>query len=178
MAELTTVARPYAEAVFRLAKETNSMPAWSDALAVLAVAAQDPLAVEFAANPKFSATQVRTLLVDLLGGSVSEQLGNFVSAVLDNRRFVLLPLIAQQFELLKASEEGVVEAQIETAFELNAAQLDELKSLLATKFSKKIETTVRVNQELIGGVRMTIGDDVIDASVRGKLAALSASLAH
>ncbi|QNM96609.1 F0F1 ATP synthase subunit delta [Chitinimonas koreensis] len=176
MAELITVARPYAEAVFRLAQETNSLPAWSDALAVLAAAAQDPLAVEFAANPKFSASQVQTLLTELLGARATPEVSNFVAAVLESRRFVLLPKIAELFEQLKAAVEGSVTAHIETAFELTPAQLDEIKSTLAARFGKKIDTAVSVDPELIGGVRMTVGDDVIDASVRGKLAALSARL--
>jgi F-type H+-transporting ATPase subunit delta len=176
MAELITVARPYAEAVFRLAQETNSLPAWSEALAVLAAAAQDPLAVEFAANPKFSASQVQALLTDLLGARATPQVGNFVAAVLESRRFALLPYIADLFEQMKATAEGSVTAHIESAFELTAAQIDEIKGILAKRVGKKIDTTVSVDPELIGGVRMIIGDDVIDASVRGKLAALSARL--
>jgi F-type H+-transporting ATPase subunit delta len=178
MAELITVARPYAEAVFRLAKETNSLPAWSEALAVLAAAAKDPLAVEFAANPKFSASQVQTLLTDLLGARANQQVSNFVATVLESHRFTLLPYIAELFEQLKAAQEGSVTAHIESAFELTAAQVEEIKSILAKRFGKKVDTEVSVDAELIGGVRMTIGDDVIDASVRGKLAALSARLAQ
>jgi F-type H+-transporting ATPase subunit delta len=176
MAELITVARPYAEAVFRIAKETNSLPAWSEALAILAVAAHDPLAVEFAANPKFSASQVQSLLTDLLGARATETVSSFIAAVLENRRFILLPLIAELFEKLKAAEDGVVNAHIESAFALTPAQLDEIKSILAARTHRRIETTVSVDPELIGGVRMTIGDDVIDASVRGKLASLAARL--
>lgn len=176
MAELITVARPYAEAVFRLAKETNSLPAWSEALAVLASAAQDPLAVEFAANPKFSASQVQALLTDLLDARANAQVGNFLAAVLESRRFVLLRHIADLFEQLKAAEEGSVTAHIESAFELSGAQVEEIKAILAKRVGKKVDTTVSVDAELIGGVRMTIGDDVIDASVRGKLAALSVRL--
>ncbi|WP_374352430.1 F0F1 ATP synthase subunit delta [Chitinimonas sp.] len=178
MAELITVARPYAEAVFRLAKETNSLPSWSDALAVLAAAAHDPLAVEFAANPKFSASQVQQLLTELLGDRANLQVSNFLAAVLESHRFVLLPYIAELFEQLKAAEEGSVTAHIESAFELTGAQVEEIRAILAKRVGKKVETTVSVDAELIGGVKMTIGDDVIDASVRGKLAALSARLAQ
>lgn len=177
MAELKTVARPYAEAVFRLAKEGNSLPAWSEALAVLAAAAQDPLAVEFAANPKFSASQVQALLTELLGARANPLVNNFIVTVLEGRRFTVLPQIAELFEQLKAAEEGSVTAHIESAFALNAAQVDELTSLLAKRVGKKVDAELSVVPELIGGVRMTIGDDVVDASVRGKLAALSARLA-
>lgn len=176
MAELITVARPYAEAVFRLAKETNSLSAWSEALAVLAAAGSDPLAVEFAANPKFSASQVQTLLTELLGARSNPHVSNFVAVVLEGRRFSLLPAIAQAFEHLKAAEEGSVQAHIESAFPLDAAQVAEIQALLAQRVGKKVETTVSIEPELIGGVRMIVGDDIIDASVRGKLAALQARL--
>jgi len=176
MAELITVARPYAEAAFRLAKETNSLSGWSEALAVLAAAAQDPSAAEFAANPKFSVSQVQALLIDLLGARATPHVSNFVAAVLESHRFALLPFIAELYEKLKAIEESTVTAHIESAFELTAAQVEELKSTLEKRLSRKVETTVSVEPELIGGVRMTIGDDVIDASVRGKLASLSARL--
>jgi len=176
MAELITVARPYAEAAFRLAKETNSLSGWSDALAVLSAAAKDPQAAEFAANPKFSASQVQALLIDLLGARATPHVSNFIAAVLESNRFVLLPYIAELFEQLKAIEESTVTAHIESAFDMTAAQVEELKSSLEKRFSRKVETSVSVEPELIGGVRVTIGDDVIDASVRGKLAALSARL--
>ncbi|MFC4160645.1 F0F1 ATP synthase subunit delta [Chitinimonas lacunae] len=176
MAELITVARPYAEAVFRLAKEANALPAWSDALAVLAVAARDPLAAEFAANPRFGAKQVQALLIELLGARATEPVTSFLAVLLENRRFVLLPLIAELFEQYKATEEGSVEAQIESAFELTSEQLADLTQMLAERCKRRVTATVSVVPELIGGVRMTIGDDVIDASVRGKLASLSAAL--
>ncbi|WP_269531727.1 F0F1 ATP synthase subunit delta [Chitinimonas sp. BJYL2] len=177
MAELITVARPYAEAVFRLAKETNSLSAWSDALAILAAAGREPQAVAFATNPKFSVSQVQAFLTDLLGARATSHVGNFVATVLESRRFALLPHIADLFEQLKAAEEGSVTAHIESAFALDAAQVAELTAMLANRVGKKVEAVVSVDAELIGGVRMVVGDDVIDASVRGKLAALSARLA-
>ncbi|MBV1774624.1 F0F1 ATP synthase subunit delta [Burkholderiaceae bacterium DAT-1] len=176
MAELITVARPYAEAVFRLAQEANSLSAWSDALAILATAAQDPLAAEFAANPKFEASQVQSLLVELLGDKATASVVTFIATVLENRRFAALPKIAEVFELLKAQAEGSVDVVIESAFELNADQVNDLTAILAERYKRRITPTVTVNADLIGGVRMTVGDDVIDASVRGKLASLSARL--
>jgi len=176
MAELTTVARPYAEAVFRLAKEARTVAAWSDALAVLAAVANDEGAAALAADPKFQAQQVKNLLVDILGSLANAEGKNFITVLLDNRRFNLLPKIAELFELLKAAEEGAVEAHIETAFIISLAQIDELTAILTKRFNRTVTAKVTVAPELIGGVRMTIGDDVIDASVRGKLASLSASL--
>jgi F-type H+-transporting ATPase subunit delta len=178
MAELTTVARPYAEAAFRRAKETAALDTWSSALAVLAAAGQEPSAIAFAANPKASVGQLEAVLLELLGALATAEVRNFVTVVLENRRFALLPKIAELFEQLKAAEQGSVHAHIESAFELDAEQLEALKSSLASRYGKRITTSVAVRPELIGGVRMLVGDDVIDASVRGKLAALSARLAQ
>jgi F-type H+-transporting ATPase subunit delta len=176
MAELTTVARPYAEAVFRLAKDTNGKEFWSEVLSILSATALDTEAAAYVANPRFATQQVRAVLADILGSRATPEVANFVGTILDNRRFTLLPKIAELFELMKAAEEGSVEAQIDSAFELAAEQLDELKAILSVKFKRNVTAHVRIEPELIGGVRITIGDDVVDASVRGKLASLTASL--
>lgn len=176
MAELITVARPYAEAVFKLASETNSLLAWSEVLAVLSALAQESTVAEYVANPKYSSEQVKQLLDDVLVKMANPQVSNFVSAILENRRFAVLPQVALLFEEMRAKAEGSVNACIESAFELNGAQIDELKALLTARIGKRVDATVSVDPDLIGGVRMTIGDDVIDASVRGKLAALSVRL--
>lgn len=176
MAEIITVARPYAVAVFRHAKESNTLQAWSDALAVLASVAQDEAAQEFAASPKHTPAEVQKLLVEVLGAKASDVVKNFVAAILENRRFKALPKIAELFELFKAAEEGMVEAEIETAFEMADAQLAGLVANLEARFKRKIAPVVTVNAALIGGIKVTVGDEVIDASVRGKLGALATSL--
>lgn len=176
MAELTTVARPYAEALYRLAKESGSVNAWSETLALLSLVAEDGLAAQFVANPRFSAQQVHGFLGEMLGDLRSTHVDNFIVTLVQNRRFALLPRIAHLFEALKSEDEGAVEAHIESAFELLAEQLDQLTATLAQRFKRSISAKVTVSPALIGGVRMTVGDDVIDASVRGKLAAMTASL--
>lgn len=176
MAELITVARPYAEAVFRLAKESNTLSQWSDVLGNLALIAgnQDILAV--VANPKCSADQVQELLVGLLGTDANAEVKNFLAAVLENRRFAALPAVSTLFEQLKAADEGEAKAHIESAFAMTDAQLAELTATLTQQLKRKISADVSVNPELIGGVKVTIGDLVIDASVSGKLTALATSL--
>ncbi len=176
MAELTTVARPYAEAVFRLAKEAGSLQAWSETLAKLALIAGNKEAQALVSNPQFTMGQVQALLVELLGKDVTPQTANFLTTVLENRRFTVVPFIAEQFNALKAASEGQVDARIETAFALTDAQLSELTATLSQQFNRKINAEVVVDSVLIGGVKVTIGDLVVDASVRGKLAALAASL--
>ncbi|MBM3116370.1 F0F1 ATP synthase subunit delta [Jeongeupia naejangsanensis] len=176
MAELITVARPYAEAVFRLAKDAGTLGQWSDVLGTLSLIAQDPLADNVVANPKYSAAQVQQLLAGLLGGNVSDEVNNFVAVVLENRRFTALPQISALFETYKAAEEGEVEADIVSAFPLEDAQVAELKTALANHLQRKVAAQVSVNPDLIGGVKVTVGDVVIDASVAGKLSALATSL--
>ncbi|WP_148713858.1 F0F1 ATP synthase subunit delta [Chitinolyticbacter meiyuanensis] len=176
MAELITVARPYAEAVFRLAKQEGKLGPWSEALANLAVIAGDQTAQDVVANPKYSAQQVEALLVSLLGGNVDAEVKNFLAVVLENRRFTALPEIANEFESLKASEEGEVKAEITSAFPLSEAQVAELTATLSADLKRRVEAEVTVAPELIGGVTVKVGDLVIDASVRGKLTALATSL--
>ncbi|STR44857.1 F0F1 ATP synthase subunit delta [Iodobacter fluviatilis] len=176
MAELITVARPYAVAIFRLAKETGTLPLWSDVLAQLALIAGNELALEVVANPKFSVAQVKELLLGLLGGQQSAEVQNFIDAVLENRRFTVLPAVAELFEEYKAADAGEVEARIESAFALTDSQVAELSATLSQQLHRKVTAQVSVNPELIGGVKVTVGDLVVDASVRGKLTALASSL--
>lgn len=176
MAELTTIARPYAEAVFRLAQETGLLEPWSDALTKLAAIAANPDALEVANNPRFTAEQVQALLLGLLGDGTRPEVANFIAMVLQNRRFAALPTISQLFHELKSASEGQVVARVETAFALTDAQVAELVASLTLQFKRKVNAEVSVDPALIGGVKVTVGDLVVDASVRGKLAALAASL--
>jgi F-type H+-transporting ATPase subunit delta len=176
MAELITVARPYAEAVFRLGKESGKLDQWSEVLAKLGVIADDKLAQTVASDPRYSAAQVQQLLVELLGAGVSDEVKNFVTLIIENGRFTVLPAIRDLYESYKAAEAGEVEAQIESAFPLNAAQVEELKTSLAQHFKRKVTATTSTNPELIGGVKVTVGDVVIDASIAGKLSELATSL--
>ena len=176
MAELTTVARPYAEAVYSLASEQKSTDRWSEALSWLAAMVKTPGVADTLTDPKHTAQEVEALLLDVLGERGSEEVKNFLAALIENGRLLLLPEIANQFELLKAEAEGVLEAVAESAFPLDDAQKSELTQTLSRKYGKTVRLDVRVDPDLIGGVRVLIGDDVIDASVRGKLQAMAASL--
>ncbi|SFN62280.1 F-type H+-transporting ATPase subunit delta [Formivibrio citricus] len=176
MAELTTVARPYAEAVFRLAKESGSLDAWSESLAKLALIAGNKEAQAVVADPQFSVAQTKALLLELLGKDVMPEVSNFISTILENRRFLVLSSIATLFEELKAASEGQVDALIESAYALTDAQLADLTTTLSRQLNRKVNASVTVDSALIGGVKVTVGDLVVDASVRGKLSALAASL--
>jgi F-type H+-transporting ATPase subunit delta len=173
MAEIATIARPYAEAAFRLARQRQTLPVWSEALLRLARVVEDPQAGALIGNPNIAAKQVEDLF-RAIGGSDAE-VGNFVHLLADNRRLACLPEIAAQFQTMKQGEEGVKEGVVHSAFALDDAQLRDLKALLEGRFGR-LQLSVQVEPALIGGVKVVVGDQVLDTSVSGKLAAMRAAL--
>lgn len=176
MAEIITVARPYAEAVFSLASEQKRLDAWLEALVWLAAMVDNPDVAKVVTNPKHTAQEIEALMLDVLGKRGDESVKQFVATLLENNRLMLLPEIARQYEALKSQAEGVTEALVSSAFPLSDAEVADLTGTLSKRYDKTVRLTVSVDPELIGGVRVKIGDDVIDASVRGKLNELAASL--
>lgn len=176
MAENVTIARPYADAAFELARGAGALGPWSEALDRLAVIAADPQMRDCIADPKLTDDQLIELVLGLAGDGLSAELQNFVRVLVANERLQLLPEIRDLFVQLKNEHEGVREAQIASAFPLDDATLSQLKSDLEARFQTKLNVKVSVDPELIGGVRIAIGDEVIDASVRGKLANMAAAL--
>ncbi|MDR2365146.1 MAG: F0F1 ATP synthase subunit delta [Zoogloeaceae bacterium] len=175
MAETVTIARPYAEAAFRAARETGTLGAWSDRLQRLALIAKDAEMAAVIGNPSLSSEQVARLFIALVNDD-DATLGNFIHVLAENDRLLLLPEIAQLFEASKAAEEGVKEVIIQTAFPLSQADLKTLLPQLEAHFKTKLTPTVLVDAALIGGVRVAVGDQVLDASVRGKLETLAVAL--
>jgi F-type H+-transporting ATPase subunit delta len=180
MAENVTLARPYAEAAFQLAKSGNALAAWSDVLSRLSVVAARPEMEECIGNPRLNPEQLAQLCLDVAASEAKAGLSadqqNFVRVLADNDRLIVLPEISELFNALKHGHEGVKEAEITSAFALDEATLKTLVADLERKFGCRIQATVKVDAELIGGVRIAIGDEVIDASVRGKLAAMATAL--
>ena len=176
MAELITVARPYAEAVFSLASEAKRLDQWSEALGWLAAMVNNQDVANAVTNPKNTAKEVEALMLGVLAERADEAVKGLVHTLVENSRLMLLPEIANQFELLKAQAEGVVDAIAETAFPMSEEQKADLTTTLSKKYGKTVRLDVRDNADLIGGVRVLVGDDVIDASVRGKLHAMAAGL--
>lgn len=176
MAELTTIARPYAEAAFRLAREQNAFPAWSQMLGFVSQVAADPQMAAALDNPKLTAADKEALLLKVCGERLDANGRNFVRVLIEADRIGVLPQIAALFDGLKDAAEGVAKARIDTAFPLSADELAGIKSALERHFGKKIEATVAVDPELIGGARITVGDTVIDGSVQAKLQAMATQL--
>jgi len=176
MAELATIARPYAEAAFQLARDEQALSAWSAMLRFAATIIADPRVASALDNPRLDAEAKESLLLSIGGDRFTGQARNFIRVLVEGERVMLLPQISAMFDTLKNEAEAVAKATIESAFELSDAQVAELRSALERRFGKKIEATVTVNPELIGGARVTVGDSVLDGSVQAKLAAMRSQL--
>jgi F-type H+-transporting ATPase subunit delta len=170
MAELSTVARPYAEALFTVARDSGqSLDAWLTAADGLAALMAHPEVGEVVADPNLDHGQVYGLLTGMLKSPLPEGGGNFLKLLIENQRLAVLPEVAVQFRRLKNEAEGVAECLIETAFPLDETQVAALVAALGKKFGRQLKPEVRVNAGLIGGVRATVGDQVLDGSVRARL---------
>ena len=176
MAEIATIARPYAEAVFRLAKEANALNAWSEQLEMAQMVASDVEMQRLLNDPTLEAKQLSELFLSVLNQKIDVQMANFITLLIDNNRIAILFEIVHQFEVLKAKEGGVLEAQVTSAYTMTTEQIAELSARLESKFNRKINATVTVDLALIGGVVVAVGDEVYDASVRGKLQGMAYAL--
>ncbi|MBI2319079.1 MAG: F0F1 ATP synthase subunit delta [Betaproteobacteria bacterium] len=176
MAETTTIARPYAEAVFALADASGTLAKWSATLQRAAEIASHPEMLQAMGHPGLSAEQLYGLFATAAGEALFAESQNLIRVLIENRRLGLLPEIRDLFEELKNEREGVVEAQISSAYPLEGESLAGLVADLQRRFGRNIEPKVSIDPELIGGVCVQVGDEVIDGSVRGKLAAMVGAL--
>lgn len=176
MSELSTLARPYAEAVFRMAQDENDLAGWSSRIATLAVIVSDAQVARLIGDPSVSDERVVDLVIDVAGADLGEHGGNFVKVLAENGRLALLAEISVQFEALKAKAEGTLEATITSAQELTPVQIDELAASLKAKFNRAVNVQVAIDPGLIGGAVIAIGDQVIDGSVKGRLQRMTFAL--
>lgn len=176
MAENVTIARPYAEAAFQLARSENTLAAWADALERMVAVAIHPDMRACIDNPRLLAKQVASLFLGVVGEGLSASQQNFVHVLVENDRLNVLPEVRDLFVSLKNEQEGSKQALIASAFPIEAAAQQQLVADLERRFACKIQASVNIDPELIGGVCITVGDQVIDASVRGKLAAMATAL--
>lgn len=174
--ERATLARPYAEALAKLAGASQQWPAWSERLALLSEATGDEQISALAGNPAIPGKKVAEVIIAVCAGKLGSEGDNLVQLLAENKRLDLVSDIAGQFEVMKAAHEGVLEAHVTTAFPLNEAQMSGLMAKLEGKFGRKISATQSTDPELIGGVVIQVGDEVMDASVRGGLEGLAATL--
>ena len=178
MAEIATVARPYAEAAFKAALERGALAAAAEGIAVAAAIGGDERIRSALSNPRVSAQQKKQLFSEIAGERLDETTRSLLSVLIDNRREELIASIAEQFDELKREHERVVRARITSAQPLTDAQSGELIAALEKRYGKKVEADLDVDPELLGGARVQIGDQVIHASVRDALAQMAAALAR
>ena len=176
MAEAATIARPYAEAVFGLAEKAGAFAPWLRMLAIMARVAAHPDMRSCISNPNLSAKALYDLFMELCKEDFPVDARNFVRVLIANDRLTLLPEIHRQFGELKNELEGVVEAEIRTAFPLDNAQVNGIVADISRRLKRRVQPHVTLDKELIGGVRITTGDEVIDCSVRGKLDEMAVAL--
>jgi len=176
MAELTTLARPYAKAVFGAAQEQNAIDLWDQALAFAAQVAADQEVKNILAIPGLSEQRKAELFADCFEEPLPEALRNFLLILAENKRLPLLPEVSALFSLYRADLERTVRLKVSTAFEMTEEQQQKLIEALSKKLERKVALETAVDQSLIGGVVVNTGDLVIDASVRGKLAKMARAL--
>lgn len=176
MAELLTVARPYAKAAFEYARDNSVLDTWSDALSFLGQVVVNEDIRYFLNSPKLENDQKVSLLVDMLPTQPDDTFVRFLTNLAHQHRLVALKAIAQQFEKLRAEHEQRIDVTVTSAFKLDSKQKTKLKNALKKRLNREISITTQVDQTLIGGVVLRAGDTVIDGSVRGRLDRLSEAL--
>ncbi len=178
MAEKTTIARPYAQAILALAKEQNALQQWSDMLQFASVVAADEEMAALIASPKLSGEQTAELFLDICGDKLNEHGQNMIRVLAENDRLDVLAEITALFEIERAQSEGTVEAQVVSAVELNDAQKSSITDSLKKRLGRDVTLNCSVDASIVGGAIIRAGDVVIDGSVLGKLEKLATALKH
>ena len=176
MAELTTIARPYAKAAFEVALESGALDSWSRMLSLAAVVAKQETVSVMLTDPALSSEQLAATFIEVCGDELDSKAQNFLHLLAENKRLVLLPEISSLFNILKANQEKSVDVQITTAFEVSSDISDKLAAALSKRLQRDIKLATSVDQKLIGGAIIRAGDTVIDSSVRGKLSKLAETM--
>jgi F-type H+-transporting ATPase subunit delta len=171
-----TAARPYAQAVYGLAKEQDALTSWSDVLALLNLIVSDANVRLLIKDPRVSKEQIATLIHEVAGGGLDEQAKNLVSLLAERERLGLVPEIARLYEQHRADEEGTVDVEVVSAYALEPAQEQNIAAAVQRRIGKEVNLNTRIDESLIGGAVIRMGDSVIDLSLRGRLTALRSTV--
>lgn len=178
MAEKTTIARPYAQAVFALAQSRKELPRWSEMLQLAATVAADGRVGSLIGNPRVSKDDLTKLLLGICGDKLSKEAQNLIHVLVENDRLDVLTEIAGLYEVYRAEAERTVEAQVISAFPVNAAQQQQIIAGLKKRLGREVTLSCETDKDLLGGAIIRAGDLVIDGSVTGQLAKLQVALAR
>lgn len=176
MAELTTLARPYAKAAFESADAAGELQKWSDMLSLAAAVAQQDGMIKALSSPTLTAAQKAQAFVDVCGEELSDTAKNLIKTLAGYQRLSLLPAIQELFELHKAQREKSVDVDVTTAFELTGELQEKLAKALSAKLDREVNLSTTVDAAILGGALVRAGDTVIDGSVRGRLAKLAEAM--
>jgi F-type H+-transporting ATPase subunit delta len=176
MAELTTLARPYAKAAFEHARAQQQLTNWSAMLGLAAAVSQDDTVQRMLKAPRLTSAEKAAAFIEVCGDEFNAQVRNFIQVLAENERLLLLPEIDALFELYKSEQEKSVDVEVTSAFALSAEQQDKLAKVLSARLSREVRLHAAEDPALIGGVVIRAGDLVIDGSVRGKIAKLAEAL--
>ncbi len=176
MAELLTLARPYARAAFESARETSSINDWSDRLGMLAVISSEPKILDQLNNPSLSTSNHITLLTEVIGETLPQGIANFLNILSVNSRLPLLPAIFGLFEEYKADIQKIIDVDIFSAFDFDEKHLEKLSDRLSRHLEREVNLRKHIDPSLMGGILIRAGDTVIDGSIKGRLAMLAEAM--
>ncbi len=178
MADYTTVARPYARAVYQQATDTSTVDAWSEALALMASVASDAQMIALLDNPQMGSQQKAELMLKVVSDKLNTQQQNLVKLMAENGRLKALPEVAAQFEVYRSEAEGKVDAEVTSAFPLSSEQEESITNTLKAKLGREVTITTTIDESLIGGVVIKAGDTIIDGSMKSQLESLALTLSR
>lgn len=178
MAEKSTIARPYSQALFELAQEQGKLKEWSDMLQLVAAITSDPQMQALISNTSIRKDQLAELVINVAGKYVDANGQNLIKVLAENRRLEFVPEIAKQYEVLRAEAENTLDAELISAFKVSADQQKKITGALEKRLGRKISLTTRIDSTLIGGAIIRAGDLVIDGSAVGQLQRLTNALSH
>ena len=176
MAELSTLARPYAKAAFEYARDKNELSQWSEQLATVAAVTQDSAMHAVLNNPALTAEQQAQTVCNVCGETLGVEARNYVATLASNKRLALLPQINVLFAQYKANQEKTVDVEVVSAFDLADVARDKLADVLGKKLEREVKVRTSTDSNLLGGVLIRAGDLVIDGSVRGRLNKLAEAM--
>lgn len=176
MAEKTTIARPYAQAIFALAKQQKALPKWSEMMALTVAVVTDPQVTGLIGNPRIKKSQLASLVIDVCGANLTGDAQNVIRVLVENGRLKVLPEIVALFDQYRAEEESTVRADVISAFPLSKEEQTKIANALQKRLGKQVTISSRVDATIMGGAIIRAGDMVIDGSVTGQLEKLGSAL--
>lgn len=178
MAEKTTIARPYAQAIFDIARDKGDLAKVSEALQILSAAVSNSSMASMIGNPEISDEKIVALLIDICGDRATTELNNFVKLLAEYDRLSVLPEISQHYDAYYAELESTVEAEVVSATDLSAAQKQSISDSLKKRLGRDVTLVCKTDASLVGGAVIRAGDLVIDGSITSQLSKLGHALSR